>query len=199
MHLLFLTWSIQCLNTAGSLAFRRCRRCLEMETNTKTCWGPWEYFLKRQISFQGSCLEKDALWNPGMTRSPRQSSDRAHSVKAVKKWLLWDAHSVRTSSCCWHAAPSPSCLLSWERVFSAPLFHGTATDDCDVSLFSRLDILPSFSVQNLFYGPRVAALAVLHPAAILVRRCPLCCSPPGNPPSCHHCCMPQPLILQGKD
>lgn len=146
-------------------------------------------------------MEKAALRNPGMTHSPWRSSDGARGGKAVEKWLLRDAHSVRSGSRCRDATSGTSRLLSQERVFSAPLFHSAATDDCDVSLSSRLDTLPSVSIQKLFNGTQVAALAVLRPAAILVPRCPLCCPPPpGNPPyiSQHLCCMAQPLILQEK-
>lgn len=104
-----------------------------------------------------------------MRGPPQQSSARVCSAQAVK-WLLWGAHSVWSSWCCRDAMLSMSRLLSWQQVFSVPLFRSTATDDCSVSLFSRLDTRPSFSIQSLLCGVHVAALTVLCLAATLVPR-----------------------------
>lgn len=86
----------------GTLAFRRCHSCLEMKNK----------------------------YNNLLTHSPSWSSDRAQSIKAVKKRLKGDAHAEQTGflllEC--HAQHVPSS----ERELPGPLFHSTTTDDCDI-------------------------------------------------------------------
>lgn len=89
----------------------------------------------------------------------------------------------KLASCCWDAVHSMSCHQrgNFQALYSTAPPQMTVT----LSLFSRLDTLPSFSIQTLFYGTQVSALTVLRPAAILVPRCALWCSPPTGKPSTH--------------
>lgn len=81
----------------------------------------------------------------------------------------------KLASCCWDAMHSMSCHQrgNFQALYSTAPPQMTVT----LSLFSRLDTLPSFSIQTLFYGTQVSALTVLRPAAILAPRCALWCSP----------------------
>lgn len=153
--------------------------------------APWPLRNGRnaKIQLRAIRLFSEVRAHPGVTawgRRPceKQTWDMPHGRPLQgAQWWPSEACWVQMGTQSWAAPPTPVV-----RGFSTPPFHSKATC-CNVSLFSRLDALPSFSVQ--FYRPQDAVLAVLHPTATLVPTCPLCCSPPPvNPPyaSCHHIC-----------
>lgn len=134
--------------------------------------APWPLRNGRnaKIQLRAIRLFSEVRAHPGVTawgRRPceKQTWDVPHGRPLQgAQWWPSEACWVQMGTQSWAAPPTPVV-----RGFSTPPFHSKATC-CNMSLFSRLDTLPSFSV--LFYRPQVAVLAVLHPTATLVPTCP---------------------------